>query len=279
MSVNIFDHMNYRDFLREYYEQKKNLRSGFSYRSFSKLAGLGGKNYLKDIIDGKRNLSALTTQKFAKALKFTKKEAEYFENLVLYNQAKTDADRDLYFDRLLEIKPLKQVRELTQMQTQYLRDRNYLILREMISLPQFREDAAWIANQFDPPLDKKSISDMIHTLLKLGVIERDSKGFLKNTGQLIRTSPEDAAHSIYNLHRDAIQIARDAVFKHPENIRDISLMIIPLSEDKIPEIKKVIAECRQRIAKIVHKTEENDFDIFQMSVQFFPVTQTRKNGS
>ena len=85
----LFEYLNYRDYLRDYYEEKKRLSSFYSYRLFSQKAGFSAPNVLKLVTEGKRNLSKESVFKFVKALGFNKKEAEYFENLVFFNQAKS----------------------------------------------------------------------------------------------------------------------------------------------------------------------------------------------
>jgi uncharacterized protein (TIGR02147 family) len=54
--VDVFRYRDYREFLGAFYAQKK--QSGLSYRGFARAAGLGAPNYLKLVIEGKRNLSS-----------------------------------------------------------------------------------------------------------------------------------------------------------------------------------------------------------------------------
>jgi microcystin degradation protein MlrC len=51
--IDVFQYLDYRVFLADFYRAKK--RSGFSYRAFSRAAGLGAPNYLKLVMDGDRN--------------------------------------------------------------------------------------------------------------------------------------------------------------------------------------------------------------------------------
>jgi hypothetical protein len=71
-----------------------------SYRSFARDAGLGAPNYLKLVIDGKRNLSETMAQRFAKACRLNEEASEYFRILVAFNQASDDQTRNELHDRL-----------------------------------------------------------------------------------------------------------------------------------------------------------------------------------
>ncbi len=66
---NIYNFSDYRDFLKDRYRQLKEADPVFSFRHFSKQAGFGSPNYLKLVMDGKRNLSAEAVFKFAKGLR------------------------------------------------------------------------------------------------------------------------------------------------------------------------------------------------------------------
>lgn len=61
--VEVYGYLDYRAFLADLYTAKK--ARGFSYRSFSRRAGLSSPNYLKLVIDGQRNLSAKMAERFA----------------------------------------------------------------------------------------------------------------------------------------------------------------------------------------------------------------------
>ena len=98
----LFEYMNYRDFLRDYYEEKKREHSFYSFRLFSQKAGFKSPNFLKLVIDGNRNLSKESVYKFVKALGLNKKESDYFENLVFFNQSESLEEKNAYLARLLK---------------------------------------------------------------------------------------------------------------------------------------------------------------------------------
>jgi len=54
---NIYDYVNYRDFLRDFYREKKTENPSFSYQQFARSAGFGSKSFLPHVIEGKKNLS------------------------------------------------------------------------------------------------------------------------------------------------------------------------------------------------------------------------------
>src|SRR3990167_3533564 len=98
--LDIFTYRNFRDLLSDYYHTQKKQKASYSYKAFAEKAGLNSPNYLKLVMDGKRNLSHKNIKKFAKGLGLESVQAEYFENLVYYNQAQDAETRDLYLTKL-----------------------------------------------------------------------------------------------------------------------------------------------------------------------------------
>jgi len=100
--VRILDYMNYREYLRDFFKEKKRELRFYSYRLFSLKAGLKSPNFLKLVIKGERNLSKQSVYKFSKALNLSKKETDYFENLIFFNQSKTLDEKNFFLSRIME---------------------------------------------------------------------------------------------------------------------------------------------------------------------------------
>lgn len=103
--INVHSYKNYREFLKAYYEHQKSIHSKFSYREFSKRAGLHSPNYLQIVISGKRNLTVENIHQFARAMDLTFNELSYFEMLVLANQSKDPIQKDYYNQKVKSIRP------------------------------------------------------------------------------------------------------------------------------------------------------------------------------
>ncbi len=111
LSVQSFN--DYRKFLREYYLARKASAPGYTYARFSEEAGLGAPNYLKLVIDEKRNLTVANIHQFALAMNLSRSDHQYFEALVLLNQARGTPDREFYEQRLSPLRagrPKKTIR-------------------------------------------------------------------------------------------------------------------------------------------------------------------------
>ena len=92
----LFEYENYRSFLKDYFTFSKQQLPQFSYRYFAQKAGFRSPNFLKLVMDGKRNLSSQSIEQFSKAFKLSSIESEFFSYLVHFNQSEDDAQKILW---------------------------------------------------------------------------------------------------------------------------------------------------------------------------------------
>lgn len=103
----VYSYSNFRTFLKDHYEFSKANLVGFTYERFSEKAGIKAPNFLKLVIDQKKNLTTETLLKFAHALELDASETNFFEALVLENQASSQIERRHFKKRLRSLAPSK----------------------------------------------------------------------------------------------------------------------------------------------------------------------------
>ena len=78
----LYNYLDYRLFIKDFYEENKRKSSFFSYRYLGNKIGIDAGNIVK-ILQGKRHLSKNMVEKFVHFCKFTSKEAVYFRTRVM----------------------------------------------------------------------------------------------------------------------------------------------------------------------------------------------------
>src|SRR5690606_35829004 len=111
---------------------------------------ISSSNYLKLVIGGKRNLSVSMASQFAKACGLQGTAADFFCELVAYNQAATSAERNRHYERLVRFRPFREIRKLESAQAEYHSTWYLPAIRELCRRTDFREDPKWIAGQLEP---------------------------------------------------------------------------------------------------------------------------------
>ena len=99
----IREYLEYRDFLRDYYTEKKNESPFYSLRY------MGGKvmvdpSHLVKIFQHRRHIGNSLIDMFIDHCGLAGADAEYFANLVRFNKAKSDREAKLYYEKLLALK-------------------------------------------------------------------------------------------------------------------------------------------------------------------------------
>jgi len=275
--INLFKYTDYRAYLKDKYLEQKATSKHFSFRYFAKVTGFGSIGYLRMVMDGERNLSPTAISKFTRAFKHNKKEAAYFEALVLFNQAKSDADRDEYLERLQALKPQVKLTELEKESYEYFTKYHYAALLEMVSLEQFQSDPEWIATRFFPPIRIEEAEAALKTLEKLGLIKNEDGRWKRKRATLV-TPDEVAGLEIYNYHNQMMSLAKNALVRTPSSLRDMSAMTFPLPLSALPKIKKKLMELKREILDCVVKEKQPMDEVYQINLQLFPLSCVKRKS-
>lgn len=268
----IFKYLDYRRYLKDYYRAKKEQKgSTFSYRAFSKQAGFSAPNFLQLVMEGKRNLSDDGTLRFTKGLKLNREEARFFKHLVHFNQAKTDQERNRWYRQLSTSKRYREIREIEKAQFEYFSRWYYAAIRELVLLPDFKEDHEWMAKTLHPNITVKEAKDAIDLLLRLGFLKRNRSGKLIQAERNISTAREVHSLAVANFHRQMMKRAAESIERTRYDKRDISALTIAVSQEKFQEAKRRIQEFRRELNVLLSEDGEADA-VYQINFQIFNLT-------
>ncbi|HEY5960639.1 MAG TPA: TIGR02147 family protein, partial [Polyangiaceae bacterium] len=167
--VNVFDFLDYRAYLRAYYERAKRRPAGFSFRTFSKRAGLKSPNFFKLVIDGDRNLGKEMVPRFADALGLEGETREFFSDLVAFEQAGDSSEKNRAFERIAASRRFRSARRIDGMLHEYLSHWYHPAIRELVVSPEFQADPEWLAKQLRPTITPRQAAHSLKLLIELGL--------------------------------------------------------------------------------------------------------------
>lgn len=271
-NINIFEYDNYRRYLSDLYTTLKREKRHFSYRYFAKAAGFTSPNFLQLVITGKRNLTSESLEKFIKALKFAKKEAEFFRNLVHLNQAKTVEEKHHFTEQLLKSSEFRKLNPLKKEQHDYYANWFYVPIRELVVLKGFREDPKWIAQQLTPPITPADAEKAVTELVKLGLLKRGDDGKLMQSEGVVSTGDEVASASVAQFLKLMTLLGAESVDLFPAAARDVSSVTLTLSEKNFQQVKGLVQKFRKELLTIANNDPEPEA-VYQINFQLFPLTK------
>jgi uncharacterized protein (TIGR02147 family) len=275
--IDVFGYLDYRAFLADFYKARKH--KGYSYRAFSRAAGLGAPNYLKLVIAGQRNLTPPMAARFAGACGLAGEAAEYFEHLVEFNQASTAARRNASYAKIAGFDRYRRGHKLELAQAAYHSTWYLPAIRELVTSPSFDEDPERLAALLLPAIKPNEAKSALDTLLELGLLERDPHGRLRQASAVVSTGPETVGMHIANYHAEMMRRATAAMELVPAAQRDVSSVTFCISPRGLARVKKRIQEFRRELIALV-EAEPDRSQVVQLNLQLFPLSVSdSKSGS
>ncbi len=273
-AVNIYDYTDYRRYLKDYYEEQKARFPAFSYRYFAKRAGFNSSGLYKDIVDGRTGITRSMILRFSKAMKLPKKQEEYFETMVYFNEAKTIEEKKLYFERMMRYYSSKAFK-VDADQYEYYAKWYYIAVRELLAIGNFNDDCEGIARSLNPTITKDQAKKAIEVLKKLGLIGKDAHGYYKAIEKILTTGSDVKPLYVANFQKSMMDMAKEAIDRHRAEHRNISTITFSVSKEAFDEISSEIDSCRKRILGIIDKSNNED-RVCQLNMQLFPLTRIKE---
>ncbi len=268
---NIYNFTDYRDFLKDRYRQLKDADPLFSFRYFSKQAGFGSPNYLKLVMDGKRNLSEEAIGKFAKGLRLDNHESEYFRYMVEYNQCEVVAKKQVYEAKLMYLRELFKVKTLIPELYDYYHEWYHSAIRETIKKGRVKNDASAIASSLVPNISPEQAKGSIELLCKLKFIATTNDGHLEICDAT--EIDEKTATLSQKIHYEQMaELAAQSLYNQGPDTQDFESVTVSLPTEKIGELKMKIAELIKTVAG--SGTGRPGDAVFQLNIQLFAITKS-----
>ena len=271
----VFDYLDYRAFLRDYYLDRKK-RRGLSFRGFSKRAGLKSPNYLKLVIDGQRNLTDAMAERFARAVGLEGEGEAYFSELVRFDQARSSAERGTHYAKITGFRQYRKARPLEVAHAAYHSTWYLPAVRELAARPDFRDDPSWIAATLWPPISTSDAERALASLLELGLLVRGDDGKVCLGESLLSTGPEVQGVNVANYHRMMLERAAQAIDDVPAALRDISSLTMCLGQGGIARLKERIRRFRRELLEL-SAIEPCPEQVVQVNFQLFPLSRSTES--
>jgi uncharacterized protein (TIGR02147 family) len=278
---NIFEYIDFRKFLSDYYEEKKAKDPGFSYQVFADRAGFKNRGFVFNIIRGGKKLSKSNILKLSVALGLGRQEADYFETLIGMNQSAEYEVRKRFYERLEAIK--NQGRKTSPVQT--IRKDQYEFyskwyhgaIRSLINNFEFRDDYGWLAKNVHPRISPLQARKSVELLKRLGLIKKQPEGLYGVTDKLITTGHDVAGLAITNFHLETLGLASDAIKELPRDKRNVTGLTLGISRKTYELICEKTREFQSEILELAK--DDHDADrVYQYDFILFPVSDTEIKG-
>jgi len=274
----VYEYIDYRRYLADYFREKKNTTRYFSTRYFAGKTGIKSPNFFKRVIDGKRNLTTQASEKIVSALSLSEKESIYFRHLEAFNQAKSASEKQEHYTVMISL--MNQVEQYRLKADQYAFYEKWYTsaVRELICMHDFQDDFKTVASRITPSITTTQARSSVRLLLRLGMIEKLPDGAYRQTKAAIRTAPAVQSLALRQFYRQILDCAKDSIDSYDKTQRYLSGMTVGVSQACYDIIVTEIEALKDRLATIVAK-DKNSEQVYQISMNVFPLSKpvTREN--
>ncbi|HEX3019715.1 MAG TPA: TIGR02147 family protein [Chitinispirillaceae bacterium] len=262
---------NYRDFLSDWFEDRKARFQFFSNRYFCQKAGIKSPSLFSEVVKGSRNLTDKTIPLFIKGLGLTDSDAAFFTVLVHLNQAQDPKERDVYTTELKKFRDKVHKEVIPAEHYEYYSRWYNPVLRELACLIKWNEDYRFLASCVNPTLKESQARESVMMLLRLGFIEKDGQGNYRQSTPVITSGNHVHASGVRSLNKAFAEMASEAVEKHSPDKRYISSMTIGISQNAYKQIEQEFEEFKDRIRRIVNDDKDSD-RVYNVNLHLFPLS-------
>ncbi len=278
--------LDFRKYLQSYYEYRrlqtsKSLRP-FSYATFSAAAGIKSPNYLKMIIDGDRNLSMDTVDKFAKALHLTKDQTEEFRWMVLFLQSDEPAQRNLYLKELMSHRVKAKIKSGEIKGDVWERIPSWVswILYTLTDQENVSFDMDTLRDIFRNQVSQDDIKLALNKLLERGDLVKDeSTGAIKKTGSMMSQAEDIPVELVRKLQAELMTLGLESLYRDSATEREFGTATLCLTREEFEEVRFQLRKLRKDVQKniAVNRASKPGERVYQLNLQLFPVTQKSAN--
>ncbi len=267
----ILQYTNYRVYLQDFYAYKKATSPAFSLRFFASRTGLMSHAHLKLVMDGKRNITKGTVVKLLQGLGLDEERSAYFENLVFFNQAKTDEEKSFYYANLVKSTPGSRLHKMDSSQFRIFTEWYHSVIREMMELRNFNPAPQWISKRLGGLVTEAQVTESLKLLTSLGLAVKTANGY-RQTQNLLTTDDEVNELLVKQYHRQMMDLAKGSMEHLPAEDRDISAVTFAIRREDFPVLKKHLQLMRKELLNFSSEKGTGE-DVVQVNIQLFPLTR------
>lgn len=269
MSPIIFEYIDYRKFLADFYSTTKQQSCFFSYQYMAFKVKMDCSNLAK-VLMGKRHLPVKSIPYFKELCKFKEQEFEYFTTMIEWAKTRSEPKARSLFDRLTSIQGARP-HILDTMQYEYYRKWYHTAIYSLLDIIEFKGSYRNLVSYLDPPVSIEDAKESVVLLVKLGLVVVDQNGRFVPAQKTLSTGAKWKSYAIHQFQKETMELALRSLEQHNKEDRDISTLTFSASKADLEAIKKLTSDYRRSIIELI-SAASNAEQVYQLNMQVFPLT-------
>jgi uncharacterized protein (TIGR02147 family) len=265
----VYESLDYRAWLKAWYEAKKARSPLYSLRLMAERMGVDG-SYLHRVLNGQRHLSTPLVAGIAPTCGLSRDEEEYVSLLVSFNKARTESEARALHGKLAELRGVRR-RLLTEAELRYWGSWRHAAVRSLVGIAGFRGGAAEVARRLRPRITLAQARESLALLQELGLVRRAPRGGWTLSDPHLTTGSVNVSAAVREFHRQMIDLARASLDEVPVEQRHVASLTLALDARAYADIVEMLRESRRQIQQRLQEVDAPD-RVMQLSMQLFPLS-------
>lgn len=244
--------------IREEFSLKQRVNPRYSLRAFARDLDLHSST-LSSVLKGFRSLPVKNSQHVAAKLNLNSKERTLFLESIY--RAKTKIDE-------IKIDPEDNRFMIDENHFKVLSEWEHFAVETLLELTDFVPTIAGISQRLGITMNRAQV--VVDNLLQYGLVKFDETGSLVKVHAKIRTTEDVASQALRIGHRETLDMGKTKLDEIDVELRDFSSVTVAMDLSRMPEVKAVIREFRQKMMALLENG--NKTDVCQLAIQFYPLT-------
>lgn len=173
----IFGYLDYRDALKDAFEERKERAPEYTCRLFADALGMHASN-MHRLFQKKTHLPARCQSRAIELLDLKDRPAAYFLLLVAYARERGAQARHELLEKAIALRDVSRF-ELGEKELAYFQDWSIAAVRGALEILDGRTNSVEIAAKLNPPITEAQAREAIDLLYGLGLVRRVESGRLK----------------------------------------------------------------------------------------------------
>ncbi len=273
--IKVKHYTDYKSFLSAYANYKRTKNKHWTLGVWTKQLGLKSTSSISKVISGERLPGKKIIEKLVLYFKFSTSDEKYFRGLIAFHKVKNDPELAVaVLEKLGKEHPNGSVAILEDSTFQILSNWYSFAVREVIRAGVSFKDLSLVSSLFNFKVNVKSLSYCLRSLKKAKLIEESESGDLFATSHRVQTQSDYASEAVKQYHEKTIALAKEAVRKISVEEREFQGTTLNINKENFLAAQEMLRNFRERFVKNFEETDGNQ--IYQMQIQFFPLTKEIK---
>lgn len=264
----VLGYLDYRCYLKDWYEAYKRVHPHFSYRVLAGKVGFSSPGFFTQIHQRKSNISIKMAMQFADAIGLRRRERDYFLLLVCYDQEESPAERRKIFQRMSQYKD-SAATLLRQDQDEFLASWRHAAVRELLGIEPFRGGEDIWGKRLAPPCSGDDVRASIDLLLRLGLAHRTAAGVVR-TDACLETGRAYSENATLAYMRQVHELGGEALDRFPRKERHHAWATLSISHGTLETMREELRALVQRFLAMAAKDEVPD-RVVHINLELFPL--------